>query len=151
MAVIMRSKADKPWIEQLKREIAQNVSKMTIGNIEKFLEAPVVTDVSMYNQLPNSKSHYMVWDKKLVGEALKEFFTGYTLDRLAEESYYTDIGDKFTESMLYDEALGVVLKKGQFVPSYELEIEFCALPFWEDTRILGMPFKVTNIRLVDIG
>lgn len=147
---IIRSKDDKPWIDRLAKDIIANKKEMVLDKLEKFLENPLVTDSTMYAALDNSKPHYMVWDRNSLEKALMSFFSDYTIKRLAEESYYNDFGDKFKESFIYDEALGVVLKKGKLVPSYELEVEFCALPFWEGVRVLGMPFKITNIRLVDV-
>ncbi len=145
---IIRSKEDTDWINKLQREISANRQNMTVEKIKATLEKPIVVNPTEYAKLPNASPHYMFWTMEEAEKALNDFFSEYTIKRLAKDVYDNDSESKVKESLEFDEPLGLVLKKGRLVPAFEMEVEFKILSFYEEERLLGMPFQVTNIRLI---
>lgn len=97
-----------------------------------------------------NKNRFSFFSEKEVELAIKSFFAdAYTLKRIARECVELDEDDKFCESMETGRLLGRFFAgDGRFQDTSILEVVMKVLPWGKRNPVTGLPFDVTEFRLV---
>ncbi len=131
------------YINQLRCEIKDNCHNLKKSTMK--MKRPVVDSFVAFMK----DDRYCFESEDAFNEALAKFFDDYTIKRLAERVYDADFGEKFTESYVSDEPIGSINDNGIYRDSYEMQITFCVLPWYEGERSSnGLPFMIVDIRLI---